>query len=245
VLEVAQRADILREGPYGSAWFAHRDDANAVTHVEIRGPGFKGSLRGGTKSLFRLPGAVSRRSRLVITEAPIDALSIAAIEGICAETLYAAAGAGMGPGRVQAIERLLEQMAQCPDALLASGMAANDGPVPVRTLAHAARLIRESRQFGRYGIVVSEPALEYRRLLVRVREVTKEVRAHSSFRGQIDSAGVAVHERAGIARFVDPHTIKKESGLRLQAEKVIICTGGVTRRLLVPGIEWTATHSDA
>ena len=25
------------------------------------------------------------------------------------------------------------------------GMAANDGPVPVRTLAHAARLIREAR----------------------------------------------------------------------------------------------------
>jgi pyruvate/2-oxoglutarate dehydrogenase complex dihydrolipoamide dehydrogenase (E3) component len=28
------------------------------------------------------------------------------------------------------------------------GMAANDGPVPVRTLAHAARLIREARQLG-------------------------------------------------------------------------------------------------
>jgi pyruvate/2-oxoglutarate dehydrogenase complex dihydrolipoamide dehydrogenase (E3) component len=27
------------------------------------------------------------------------------------------------------------------------GMAANDGPVPVRTLAHAARLIRDVRQF--------------------------------------------------------------------------------------------------
>jgi pyruvate/2-oxoglutarate dehydrogenase complex dihydrolipoamide dehydrogenase (E3) component len=125
------------------------------------------------------------------------------------------------------------------------GMAANDGPVPVRTLAHAARLIRESRQLGRYGIAVSEPALEYRRLLARVREVTNDVRAHSAFRGQIDSVGVTVHERAGIARFIDPHTIETDSGLRLQAEKVIVCTGGVSRRLSVPGIEWTATHSDA
>ena len=32
------------------------------------------------------------------------------------------------------------------------GMASNDGPVPVRTLAHAARLIREARQLGQYGI---------------------------------------------------------------------------------------------
>jgi hypothetical protein len=125
VLEAAERADILREGPHGSAWFAHRDDANAVTHVEIRGPGFKGSLRGGTKSLFRLSGAGPRHTRLVITEAPIDTLSVAAIEGIRADTLYAATGGCMGSGTVQAIERLLGEMAQCPDALLASATDAN------------------------------------------------------------------------------------------------------------------------
>ena len=43
------------------------------------------------------------------------------------------------------------------------GMAAHDGPVPVRTLAHAARLIREARQLGLYGIAVSEPVLDYPR----------------------------------------------------------------------------------
>jgi hypothetical protein len=125
VLETADEEDILREGPYGSAWFAHRDDAKNVTHVEIRGPGFKGSLRGGTKSLFRLSGAGPRRSRLVITEAPIDTLSVAAIEGIRADTLYAGTGGGMGPGTVQAIERLLGEMAQCLDALLSGATDAN------------------------------------------------------------------------------------------------------------------------
>ena len=83
------------------------------------------------------------------------------------------------------------------------GMAANDGPVPVRTLAHAARLIREARQLGQYGIAVSEPVLDYPRLLARVREVVDDVRAHSALRSQIDSAGVTVHERAGTARFAD------------------------------------------
>ena len=62
------------------------------------------------------------------------------------------------------------------------GMAANDGPVPVRTLAHAARLIRNARQLRRYGIEVGEPVLDYERLLERVREVTADVRAHSAFR---------------------------------------------------------------
>lgn len=125
------------------------------------------------------------------------------------------------------------------------GMAANDGPVPVRTLAHAARLIREARQLGQYGIDVSEPVLDYPRLLARVREVVNDVRAHSAFRQQIDAAGVTVHEQSGAARFVDGHTIETESGLRLQSDKIIICTGGVSRRLSVPGFELTNTHSDA
>src|SRR5436190_12091384 len=125
------------------------------------------------------------------------------------------------------------------------GMAANDGPVPVRTLAHAARLIREARQLGQYGIAVNEPALDYPRLLARVREVTHDVRAHSTWREQIDSLGVSVHEHVGIARFVDPHTIETSTGLRLQAEKFILCTGGTSRRLDVPGFEFTNTHSDA
>src|SRR6266700_3872568 len=118
------------------------------------------------------------------------------------------------------------------------GMAANDGPVSVRTLAHAARLIREARQLGQYGIGVSEPVLDYPRLLARVREVINDVRAHSSLRPQIDSLGVTVHEHAGVARFADQHTIETEGGLRLHAEKIIICTGGVSRRLPVPGFEF-------
>ncbi|HYV07771.1 MAG TPA: NAD(P)/FAD-dependent oxidoreductase [Blastocatellia bacterium] len=125
------------------------------------------------------------------------------------------------------------------------GMAANDGPVPVRTLAHAARLMRDARQLGQYGINVSEPVLEYSRLLARVREVVDDVSAHSALRGQIDLAGVAVHERVGSVSFAGPHAIETESGLLLQAEKIIICTGGVSRRLSVPGFELTATHSDA
>jgi pyruvate/2-oxoglutarate dehydrogenase complex dihydrolipoamide dehydrogenase (E3) component len=66
------------------------------------------------------------------------------------------------------------------------GMTANDGPVPVRKLAHAARLIREARQLGRYGVAVSEPVLDPR-LIARVRAVVDDVRAHSAFRQQIDS----------------------------------------------------------
>ena len=112
---------------------------------------------------------------------------------------------GAGPAGVVAALRAADLGAKT--ALITrdefGGMAANDGPVPVRTLAHAARLIREARQLGQYGIAVSEPVLDYARLLARVREVVDDVQAHSAFREQIDSVGVTVYDRAGAARFID------------------------------------------
>jgi pyruvate/2-oxoglutarate dehydrogenase complex dihydrolipoamide dehydrogenase (E3) component len=125
------------------------------------------------------------------------------------------------------------------------GMAANDGPVPVRTLAQAARLLRETRQLGRYGISVSEPILEYPRLLARVREVVRDVREHSTNRKRVEASGITIFEQAGTACFLDPHSIQTETGLRLRADKVILCAGGTSRRLPIPGFELTATHSDA
>jgi dihydrolipoamide dehydrogenase len=154
---------------------------------------------------------------------------------------------GAGPAGVVAALRAADLGARtaliCRDAF--GGMAANDGPVPVRTLAHAARLIRDARQLNQYGIAVSDPALDFAALLRRVCEVTSEVRAHSVWREQITSLGVAIYEHAGAASFADACTIQTESGLRLEAEKIILCTGGMSRRLPVPGFELTHTHSDA
>ena len=82
VLVVADHEDAVREGPRGSGWFAHRDAGGGVTHIEIRGPAFKGSVRGGHKTLFRLAGG-EQTTRLAMTEAPIDALSLAAHPNGC------------------------------------------------------------------------------------------------------------------------------------------------------------------
>jgi pyruvate/2-oxoglutarate dehydrogenase complex dihydrolipoamide dehydrogenase (E3) component len=125
------------------------------------------------------------------------------------------------------------------------GMAGNDGPVPVRTLAHAARLLREARQLGSYGVDVSDPVLAYPKLLGRVAEVVTQTARSSTLRKEVDVAGATVCEGEGPARFVDPHTVEMASGRRFQADKVILCVGGVSRRLPIPGFELTATHSDA
>jgi len=111
VMMAAIAADIVREGPYGSAWFAHRDDAGTVTHIEIRGPDFKGALSGGTKTLFRLPGSIGVITRLAVSEGAINALSLAALENIRPNTLYVATGGGMGPETISALKRLLQALA--------------------------------------------------------------------------------------------------------------------------------------
>jgi hypothetical protein len=124
ILTAAAAQDVIREGYYGSAWFAHRADG-AVSHIEVRGPDYKGSLAGGHKTLFVFGQAGEDLHRVAIAEGPIDALSLAALEGSCRGTLYVATGGGMGPGTLGALQAVLARLATIPDALIASAADAN------------------------------------------------------------------------------------------------------------------------
>jgi pyruvate/2-oxoglutarate dehydrogenase complex dihydrolipoamide dehydrogenase (E3) component len=125
------------------------------------------------------------------------------------------------------------------------GMAANEGPIPVRTLAHAARLIREARQLSSYGIAVGAPSLDYAQLVRRASEVVLEARNHSTLLEQIRSARVTLFEHAGTARFIDAKTIVSARGPSIIGERFVICTGGVSRALDLPGAKLTVTPADA
>ena len=125
------------------------------------------------------------------------------------------------------------------------GMAANEGPIPVRVLAHAARLAREARQLAQYGIAVERPSLDYARLVERAREVVGEARRHSTLLEQIKDAGVELFEHAGTAEFADARTIRSASAPALRGERIVICSGGISRALDVPGAELTVTPADA
>ena len=126
VMTEAARLDAVWEGFKGSVWFAHRQD-DAVSHVEVRGPEFRGSLRGGAKSLFRFSAARdSEARRLALAEAPIDALSLAALERLRPDTIYAATGGGMGDGTIAAIVQVLAGLGRSATPELASAADAND-----------------------------------------------------------------------------------------------------------------------
>jgi pyruvate/2-oxoglutarate dehydrogenase complex dihydrolipoamide dehydrogenase (E3) component len=125
------------------------------------------------------------------------------------------------------------------------GVSTNDGCVPVRALAHAARLARESDQFKLYGISGSDrPQVDFARVLARVRDVVDTIHVKKDLQGQLASVDVDVFEHAGDASFVDEHTLALGNGSQIQAQKFIICAGGHGRRLDFPGSEYALTHSD-
>ncbi len=135
ILIAARITDAVREGPHGSAWFAHREGAGRLTGIEMRGPAWRGFSAGGGKTLFRLPGGSGRLSRVAVCEAAIDALSLAAIEGARRDTLYAATAGGMGPTTLAALRQVLQGLSVDPAGML---IAATDADTAGRR--HAVRL---------------------------------------------------------------------------------------------------------
>jgi len=125
VLAAADLFDAVREGPRGSAWFAHRDHAGVLTGIDMRGPDWRGFSKSSDKSLFRLPGGTDLLTRLAVCEAPIDALSLAALEGLRADTLYVSTTGGMGPLTLACLQALLQDLAAQPEGVLAAATDAD------------------------------------------------------------------------------------------------------------------------
>lgn len=104
VISAAIEADVLREGPYGSMWAKHVDEAGAVIGWEERGPDWRGFSTGGAKTLFQF--GMNDARRICVTEAAIDALSLTAFEQTRSDTLYVSTGGGWSPLTALALENL-------------------------------------------------------------------------------------------------------------------------------------------
>lgn len=124
------------------------------------------------------------------------------------------------------------------------GTCTNDGCVPTRVLAHAARLMRETGQHEAYGLMGEPPQLDFARLMARTRQVVYTIHEKKQLLKHLESSGVAVFDGVGPARFIDPQTVEIGEGRRLSADRVILCVGGHARRLPFPGAEHTLSHHD-
>jgi dihydrolipoamide dehydrogenase len=153
---------------------------------------------------------------------------------------------GGGPAGVTAALRAAELGAKV--ALVESsrlgGTCTNDGCVPTRALAKAARIRRDAEQYSDYGFSGSLPTLDFGDLMQRTQEIVFRIHEKKQLIRSLDVAGVDLHTQVGPAKFRDSHTIDLADGRNFSAEKFIVCIGGRPRRLPIPGAELALTHSD-
>lgn len=158
---------------------------------------------------------------------------------------YDIAVIGAGPAGTAAALRAAELGASVVvlEAGRVGGTCVNTGCVPTRVLAKAARLMRETRSADDYGIIVAEPRVDWTAVVARVHERVDAVRSIKREAERFAAAGVdLVHE--GRARFADDHTLVLDSGRRVRAESILVCVGGHSRRLPIPGAELATVPED-
>lgn len=161
-----------------------------------------------------------------------DAIELLVIGGGPAGVTAAARAAELG-ARVTLVER---------DRL--GGTCTDDGCAPTRVLARAARLMRHASLLDGFGIRVGPPHLDFPALMARVEATVAELHAKKRLGDHLARQGVTVIERAGPARFVEPHLVTLADGRQLRAERMLLAGGGHARRLSLPGGELALTHNE-
>jgi pyruvate/2-oxoglutarate dehydrogenase complex dihydrolipoamide dehydrogenase (E3) component len=114
----------------------------------------------------------------------------------------------------------------------------------VRTLARAARLARDARAWPDFGLLGSPPRVDLAAAIANARRVAEHGCREKNLPGFLRSHGVRLIDGAESARFVTPHAVVLRDGRRLEAESIIIATGGHAARLPIPGQELALTYSD-
>ncbi|MCU1405628.1 MAG: Dihydrolipoamide dehydrogenase [Glaciihabitans sp.] len=157
---------------------------------------------------------------------------------------------GAGPAGTAAAIRAAELGARVAvaEADRLGGTCVNTGCVPTRVLAKTARLVREMRTAVGYGIgsarlEITATDIDWPATVARVQHTVDRVRSIKREAARFAEVGVDLI-REGRARFADAHTIVLDSGRRVTADSIIVCVGGHSRRLPIPGAELATVPED-
>lgn len=153
---------------------------------------------------------------------------------------------GGGPAGVTAALQARELGADVVmvEAKRVGGTSINEGPAPVRTLARAARLMRDARSWERFGLRGQLPQVDIAAVLANAVKVVSYAHEEKRIADRLRGRGVDLAEGAGPAVFVDPHTVRTPDGRTFRGDAIVVAVGGRAGTLPIPGAELALTYED-
>jgi pyruvate/2-oxoglutarate dehydrogenase complex dihydrolipoamide dehydrogenase (E3) component len=124
------------------------------------------------------------------------------------------------------------------------GTSLNEGPAPVRTLARAARLMRDTKSWERLGLRGVRPEIDIAAALASARRVADYVHEHQRLGDALRRRGIELVDHAGPAVFVDEQTVAIPVGRQFSGDAIVVAVGGHAGRLPIPGVELALTYED-
>jgi pyruvate/2-oxoglutarate dehydrogenase complex dihydrolipoamide dehydrogenase (E3) component len=153
---------------------------------------------------------------------------------------------GGGPAGINAALHAQELGAEVTliEAGQVGGTSLNHGPAPVRTLARAARLMRDAKSWERLGVRGETPQIDIVAALASARRVADYIHDENRLGEAVRRSGIDLLHGVGPAVFVDPHTVRISAGREFRGDAVLIAVGGHAGRLPIPGVELALTYEN-
>jgi pyruvate/2-oxoglutarate dehydrogenase complex dihydrolipoamide dehydrogenase (E3) component len=154
--------------------------------------------------------------------------------------------AGGGPAGVTAALQARELGARVTllEAGQIGGTSLNRGPAPVRTLARAARLVRDWSSWPLFGLQGAAPVPDLPAVLANIERVARYAHDKKDMAGHLRHQGIDLVEGAGPVSFTGPCTMTAGDGRTWSADRIILAVGGHAARLRIPGAEHALTYED-
>jgi pyruvate/2-oxoglutarate dehydrogenase complex dihydrolipoamide dehydrogenase (E3) component len=153
---------------------------------------------------------------------------------------------GGGPAGVAAALQARELGADVTllEAARIGGTNLNHGPAPVRTLARAARLVRDWSSWDRFGLEGPRPVPVLERVLANCVRVADYAYEKKNWASHLRHQGIELAEHVGPVRFTGPCTVRADDASSWDGDRVVVAVGCRSARLPVPGGELALTYQD-
>ena len=154
---------------------------------------------------------------------------------------FIAIGGGSGGFNAARVARgLTDKVAVVDGAKELGGLCILRGCMPSKTLIYAAEVLHLAQNGKTFGLNIPQATVDMQALNRRKRATIKEFtdyRVESMYSRKYD-----LYRK--FAKFVDPHTLELDDGIRIRGKKIIVATGSRVAKPAIPGLDhpevWTS-----